>query len=209
MNISKINNQIAEFCTASGFEFGGTQVNMEVTAKLVRDEFKEWESETHQTKACKEAADIAYISLSECYRYGYQLREHQVYDKPNSVDFRKLINSFLDALNIGNAWGVSFDLAQIVEENRKFIEACNFDFEKVFDALHTSNMSKFLTKLEDVQPSIDYNLSLTNEDGTQRYAQVGYIEQGGLFVIKCLQTGKILKGIHFKECDLSNCQKLS
>jgi hypothetical protein len=202
MNIEKINAQIQEFCLASGFTFGGktaTPENLAHTSKLIWEEFAEYEKETFQPGAAKEMADILYISLTESWQYGVKMEGSSLWER---VNFIRLINSILNAISVG--YGLSFDLHQLAHHAQKEIYALGFDFEKTFDALQESNMSKFLTKESDVEPSIFKNLQLLNPDGTQRYKNVGYVEQGGIFTIKCLETGKTLKGIHYKECDLSN-----
>jgi len=203
MNIEKINAQISEFCTASGFTFGGKSATAENVAQIKKwllEEFAEYERETEQPKAAKELLDIAYFALTECWQYGFKLQNAIVYNGY----LKKFINNLVD--NIGLIGIQHISLSFLVVQIEKEVAALNFSFEKTFDALQKSNMSKFLTQESDVEPSILKNLQKKNEDGTQRYKSVGHVKNGEIFAIVCLETGKILKGIHYKEPDFKNCQ---
>lgn len=215
MNIEKINQSITEFCTAAGFEFGTmkpTPENINRTKKFILEEVEEYEKETYQPAAAKELIDIAYFLLTESYRYGVSKPFAVSPQDKGRLNPKPIIDQFCIELTVleedGNIYAQklsSWLLAYIEKE----VGAMNFDFQACFDAVHTSNMSKFLNCKRDAEIALIECQNAKNDKGEPKYGMLGIVECGGVYSIKDANSGKVVKEHSFyHKADLSGCVKL-
>lgn len=75
------------------------------------------------------------------------------------------------------------------------------NFDKAFDDVHTSNMSKMCATLKEVDDTIKFHT--TKEDDRVGEDDIKYTKKGDKYIVYRVSDDKVLKNVHYKAVDLT------
>lgn len=75
------------------------------------------------------------------------------------------------------------------------------NFDKAFDDIQDSNMSKMCATLKEVDDTIKFHTTKDNEPVAE--SNIKYTKKGDKYIVYRVSDDKVLKNVHYKEVDLT------
>ncbi|MGO1190316.1 hypothetical protein [Vibrio casei] len=151
--------------------------------KLINDELEEMLNEKEYTaNHLKEAIDIIYITANQMRAMGYDIDEHVKIALADKCDGTTMI---ISAMVHGLRTYLSAQkMADVIASTIEYCERLGYDWESAFLEVHRSNTSKVVSRKDAIG-----ELSIAKD----RYPNAHIVELQQYFLLKCGDTGKIIK----------------
>lgn len=134
------------------------------------------------------------------HRFTYEnLIEKDFIDNKLFDSFRKLVEATTIDLETTFRY-----LHQMIFNVYAYQKLLNFDSDKIFDLVHSSNMSKLCQNIQEAEATVDKYTKDYVENKSPYDSPYYYQLPNGLYVVKNRSTGKALKSIKYTHVKLDN-----
>lgn len=188
---------------------------------LIAEEVQELEEalmDDDYTEVADALADILYVGFGAYAAFGMRpgtmqhadgpwvdMRDAQLPTFSKAVKYNQLfqaaLRDLMESLGTGNMKATNYALDDINDLAYKMAFHCGIDIYKCFDEVHASNMSKACLTRSDAESS----LVMRKEDPAtaEKYVDAEVHQVGERFILRRKMDGKVLKGRHYFDPDLS------
>lgn len=164
----------------------GLKYDLKVLRNLLEEEYQEFLDAENKIEKCDALIDMAYVLQQGINEFDHDVKTALIF--PLSKSYDMFMNCIDDS--------VYYRMACLMQAIKFEYESLGFKkFEKAFEEVHKSNMSKLCNSEQEAITTIAIRQSEFGDCYKERI--------GKYWIVKCKKQNKVRKSINFKEPDLS------